>query len=136
MEIIDQINKYGRLCFWRGNDLNKKGNSLAAWSKVQKPKSQGGFGVIHLAVQNRALLFKHLHKIFNKQDIPWVDLTWKAYYIVALPPPMPPRKEILGAHSGGGHCVGSLIILEAYQNWWSQGGTQQCSRGMCGILSH
>jgi hypothetical protein len=25
-EIIDQINKYRRHCFWRGNDLNKKGN--------------------------------------------------------------------------------------------------------------
>jgi hypothetical protein len=34
MEIIDQINKYRRHCFWRGSDLNKKGNCLAAWSKV------------------------------------------------------------------------------------------------------
>jgi hypothetical protein len=80
-EIIDQINKYRRHCFWRGNDLNKKGNCLAAWSKVHKPTSQGGLGVIDLEVQNRALLFKHLHKFCNKQDIPWVDLTWKAYYI-------------------------------------------------------
>jgi hypothetical protein len=59
-EIINQINKYRRQCFWRGNDLNKKGNCLAAWSKVQKAKSQCGLGVIDLAVQNRALLFKHL----------------------------------------------------------------------------
>jgi hypothetical protein len=48
MEIIDQINKYRRQCFWRCNDLNKKGNCLAAWSKIQKPKSQGGLGVIDL----------------------------------------------------------------------------------------
>jgi hypothetical protein len=39
MEIIDQINKYRRQCLLRGSDLNRKGNVLAAWSKVQKPKS-------------------------------------------------------------------------------------------------
>jgi hypothetical protein len=31
-------------------------------------------GVINLAVQNKALLFKHLHNFFNKADVPWVDL--------------------------------------------------------------
>jgi hypothetical protein len=39
VEVIDQINKYRRHCLWRGTNLNKKGNCLAAWSKVQKPKS-------------------------------------------------------------------------------------------------
>jgi hypothetical protein len=32
------------------------------------------------------LLLKHVHKFFNKADIPWVDLTWKAYYSAALAP--------------------------------------------------
>jgi hypothetical protein len=86
MEIINHINKYRRLCFWRDNDLNNKGNCLAAWSKVQKPKSQGGLGVIDSTVQNRDLLFKHLHKFFNKHDIPWVDFTWKAYYTTSMAP--------------------------------------------------
>jgi hypothetical protein len=30
VEKIDQINKYIRHCIWRGSDLNKKGNCLAA----------------------------------------------------------------------------------------------------------
>jgi hypothetical protein len=30
MEIINQLNKYRRQCFWIGNDLNKKGNCLVA----------------------------------------------------------------------------------------------------------
>jgi hypothetical protein len=43
-------------------------------------------GVINLAVQNKALLFKHLHKFFNKADEPWVDLTWKAFYTADIAP--------------------------------------------------
>jgi hypothetical protein len=27
-----------------------------------------------------------MHKFFNKADVPWVDLTWKAYYSAALAP--------------------------------------------------
>jgi hypothetical protein len=49
LEIIDQINKYHWHCLWRGSDINKKGNFLAAWNKLQRPKSQGGLGVIDLA---------------------------------------------------------------------------------------
>jgi len=30
--------------------------------------------------QNEALLIKHLHKFFNKEDIPWVALIWEKYY--------------------------------------------------------
>jgi hypothetical protein len=85
VEVIDQINKYRRHCFWRGSNLNKKGNCHAAWSKVQKPKSQGGLTIIDLAIQNKVLL-KYLHKFFNRADVPWVDLTWKAFYTVALAP--------------------------------------------------
>jgi hypothetical protein len=86
LEIIDQINKYRRHCLWRASNINKKRNCLAAWSKVQLPKSQGGLGVIDLATQNRALLLKHLHKFFNKADVPWVDLTWKVYYSANIAP--------------------------------------------------
>jgi hypothetical protein len=67
--------------------MNKKGNCLAAWSNVQKPKSQGGLGVINLAVQHKALLIKHLHNFFNRADIPWVDLTWKAFLFSCLSTP-------------------------------------------------
>jgi hypothetical protein len=71
---------------WRGSSINKKGICLAAWSKVQQSKSQGGLGVIDLATHSRALLLKHMHKFFKKADVPWVDLTWKAYYSAALAP--------------------------------------------------
>jgi hypothetical protein len=66
--------------------VRKKGNCLVDWSKVQWPKSQGGLGIIDLAAQNIALLLKHLHKFFNKIEVPWVDLTWKAFYSASLAP--------------------------------------------------
>jgi hypothetical protein len=54
--------------------------------KSIEEKSQRGLGIVDLAAQNKALLFKHIHKFFNKAKVPWVDLTWKEYYTVALPP--------------------------------------------------
>ena len=37
-------------------------------------------GVIDLKVQNEALLLKNLHKFFNKENLPWVNLIWDNYY--------------------------------------------------------
>jgi hypothetical protein len=44
------------------------------------PKEEGGLGVIDLRVQNEALLLKNLHKFFNKENLPWVNLIWDNYY--------------------------------------------------------
>jgi hypothetical protein len=44
---------------------------------VTMPKSKGGLGVINLRRQNDAFLLKHLHKFFNKEDLPWIQLVWK-----------------------------------------------------------
>jgi hypothetical protein len=75
LETIEHINMYGMHCLWRGSEINKNGNCLAAWSKVQRTKTQGGLGIINLEAQNKALLLKHLHKFFNKAKVPWVELT-------------------------------------------------------------
>jgi hypothetical protein len=48
--------------------------------KICRPKAQGGLGVLDLNIQNKALLLKNLHKFYNKQDIPWVNLIWNSYY--------------------------------------------------------
>jgi hypothetical protein len=77
---------------------------------VQRPKSQGGLGVIDLATQNRALLLKHLHKFFNKAKVPCVDLTWKAYYSAILAPQArSPRGSF-----GGELCADCLISIEGW----------------------
>lgn len=50
-----------------------------------KPKSKGGLGVINLSIQNDALLLKHLHKFYNRLDIPWVPLVWSKHYTDKVP---------------------------------------------------
>lgn len=44
------------------------------------PKEEGGLGVINIEEQNKALLLKNLHKIFNKAQIPWVQIVWEKHY--------------------------------------------------------
>jgi hypothetical protein len=58
---------------------------LAAWSIVTLPKEKGGPGVLNLKLQNDALLLKHLHKFYAKEDIPWVTFIWSSYYTEKVP---------------------------------------------------
>jgi hypothetical protein len=37
-------------------------------------------GILNLKTQNDALLLKNMHKFFNRQDCPWVNLIWANYY--------------------------------------------------------
>ena len=83
--VIENIDRARKQCLWRGNDERKRDGNLAAWSLVQKPKSKGGLGVINLRLQNDALLMKHLHKFYNKENIPWVQLVWFKYYSMKVP---------------------------------------------------
>jgi hypothetical protein len=78
-----------RYCLWRkkNNEGQAKGSALIAWTKICKPKDQGGLGVLQLDAQNKALMLKNLHKFFNRQDIPWVNLIWNSYYQEGSLPP-------------------------------------------------
>lgn len=38
-----------------------------------------------IAIHNKALLMKNLHKFFNMEDLPWVNLIWNKYYASDLP---------------------------------------------------
>jgi hypothetical protein len=53
---------------------------MAAWKMVTMLKSKGGLGVINLRRQNEVQLLKHLHKFYNKEDLPLVNLVWTNYY--------------------------------------------------------
>jgi hypothetical protein len=80
IEILNQIDKYRKHYLWRGGEIESKKPPLAAWDLVARPKMKGGLGVIHLRLQNNALLMKNLHKFFNKAYLPWVKLLWSKYY--------------------------------------------------------
>lgn len=72
--VIEQIDKLRKLCLWKGADFNAKQKPKVAWPSVCRSKEQGGLGVLNIQTQNEALLIKHLHKFFNRADIPWVSL--------------------------------------------------------------
>jgi hypothetical protein len=70
--VIEKIDKFRKLCLWRGADINAKQRPKVAWKVVCRDKKEGGLGIIDIKTQNEALLIKQLHKFFNKADIPWV----------------------------------------------------------------
>jgi hypothetical protein len=94
VSIKDQLVKYMRYCLWRKKNIEvqSKGPALIAWEKNCRPKDQGGLGVLHLDIQNNALMLKNLHKFYKKLDDPWVQLIWNSYYQDGSLP---------GAHSEG-----------------------------------
>jgi len=101
--VIEIIDKYRKNCLWRGCDINAKGYNLAAWEMVTVPKQQGGLGIKDLYLQNEALLLKHLHRFYNKVDVPRVNLIWNTYYQHKVPHLAPAKgsfcwKDILKLH--------------------------------------
>jgi hypothetical protein len=83
--VIKNIDRIRKQCLWRGNADKNKGGNLVAWEIVQQLKNKGGLGVINLRLQNDALLLRHLHRFFNKMEIPWIQLIWLKYYRNKLP---------------------------------------------------
>lgn len=71
--VAEQINKYVRNFFWRKYGMTDKGSALIAWSKVCKPKVQGGLGILDILTHNKALLMKNIYRFLNKEEIPWVS---------------------------------------------------------------
>jgi hypothetical protein len=109
ISVKEQLIKYMRHCLWRkkSGDVQSNGPALVAWEKICRPKNQGGLGVLDLTVQNKALLLKNLHKFFNRQDIPWVNLVWSSYYN---------NDSLPGNHSGGSFWWKShLKLIDQYK---------------------
>lgn len=78
--VIKQIDKYRKHYLWRGAEANAKKVAKAAWPIVSTPKEEGGLGVLNLQTHNEALILKHLHKFFNRCNLPWVELIWDKHY--------------------------------------------------------
>jgi hypothetical protein len=70
IDILNQIDKYRHHCLWRASDINAKKPPMVAWKLVTRPKTKGGLGVTKLRTHNDALLTKHLHKFFSREDLP------------------------------------------------------------------
>ena len=77
--LINKIDRARRHCLWARDGDNATPHSLAAWNLVCRPKQHGGLGVLNLELHNKALLLKHLHKFFCRDNTPWVKLVWSIY---------------------------------------------------------
>lgn len=91
--VVEQINKYLKHCFWRKYGRDEKGSAMIAWDIVCKPKSHGGLGVLDLIKRKKEFLLKNLHKFFNKENLPWVNMLWETYYTKT-----PPNEKLEGSH--------------------------------------
>jgi hypothetical protein len=50
------------------------------------PKHKGALGLKNLRLMNEAFLVKHLHKFYNKEDVPWVQLIWHTHFALGQIP--------------------------------------------------
>jgi hypothetical protein len=49
-------------------------------------KTARRLGVLNLDLQKKTLLLKNVHKLFNRDDTPWVNLIWNSYYASSVVP--------------------------------------------------
>ncbi|GJN08923.1 hypothetical protein PR202_ga26884 [Eleusine coracana subsp. coracana] len=56
---------------WSSEDKVSGADCLIAWDQVTKPKTHGGLGVRDLAIQNRCLLLKLMHRLHCSTDSSW-----------------------------------------------------------------
>jgi hypothetical protein len=78
--VMNAIDLIRRDCLWSGNSENAHQNPLIAWDKVTCPRNRGGLGALNFKIQNTTLLLKFIHKIYGREDIPWVNLIWTTHY--------------------------------------------------------
>ena len=77
-KIIKLIESLCRSYLWSGTrHVTKK--ALIAWEQVCRPKSEGGMGLINMAIWNKAAVAKLCWDLANKEDKLWIK--WiHAYY--------------------------------------------------------
>jgi hypothetical protein len=75
--VLHRLNYFRSRFFWQGDSAKKK-YRLTKWSVVCRPKDQGGLGVHHLEVKNRALLGKWLAGLLMEDGV-WHQLLQKKY---------------------------------------------------------
>ena len=69
---LDALDRRRRAFLWSGEDHVSGAQCLVSWEQVCQTKEQGGLGVKDLAMQNKCLLLKLLHRLHNPGDSAWV----------------------------------------------------------------
>ena len=77
-EVCNMMEKCNRDFLW-GSSQDKRKPHLVAWDSVCKPKSEGGFGLRKMKVQNKAYMMKLGWKLMNRRDDLWVKVIRSKY---------------------------------------------------------
>lgn len=68
--VIKEIDKYTRQCVWGSTDGNKK-LQLVDWKMVCKAKRQGGLGLRHARLMNKALITRSGWRLLQEPNTLW-----------------------------------------------------------------
>ena len=69
---LDALDRRRRAFLWSGEEHVSGAQSLVSWELACQPKERGGLGIKDLAMQNKCLLLKLLHRLHNPGDSAWV----------------------------------------------------------------
>lgn len=102
--VIAAMDGRRRSFLWSGEEKASGADCLIAWAQVTNPTTHGGLGVRDLAIQNRCLLMKLMHRLHCPTDSSWA--AW-ATELVDVP-------SMVGELSGQ-HWDALRSLLPAYQ---------------------
>lgn len=89
---LDALDRRRRAFLWSGEDKVYGAQCLVAWETACQLKRQGGLGIRNLALQNKCLLLKTLHKLHNPAGSAWASWVRSNVNMVTM------HGDIEGAH--------------------------------------
>jgi len=69
--VLDALDARRRSFLWAGDEKVSGAQCLVAWGKACQQKEHGGLGIKDLAMQNKCLLLKLLHRLQTPGDSVW-----------------------------------------------------------------
>ncbi|CAM0876592.1 unnamed protein product [Alopecurus aequalis] len=69
--VLESIDKRRRAFFWTGSDTCSGARCLIAWEKACLCVQEGGLGMRDLRLQNVVLLLNFLHRLHQRDVLPW-----------------------------------------------------------------
>ncbi|CAN6233698.1 unnamed protein product [Urochloa humidicola] len=90
--VLDAFDKRRRAFLWSGEDTVSGAQCLVAWEMACVPKEQGGFGIKNIAIQNKCLLLKLLHRLHCPAESSWASWVREKIDLITF------HGEVVGAH--------------------------------------
>lgn len=79
MHLCNKLDKINRDFLW-GSSSEKRKLHLVGWSKIIKPKKEGGIGIQAARAKNIALLSKLNWRMYHEKNTPWEKVMINKYY--------------------------------------------------------